>query len=131
MNYAEILALPAGRELDYLVAEKVLRQQTCQCDHRSGLVEGALQPIICFDCSLVIPGEHSTDIGAAWQVVERFRADLAFPWTTNFSVFAAVDVARQRREYVVDFAGGNCPGRACGETLPLAVCRAALSLVLT
>ncbi len=105
MTYAEILALPAGRELDALVHQHVF-------DHS-------------LNCA-----PYSTDTAAAWQVVERFRADPAFRWT-DFAVFTYVCVATGRREYLVDFAGGNCPGRAGGETLPLAVCRAALSLVIT
>ncbi len=71
---------------------------------------------------------YATDLAAAWQVVEHFRADPAFDWVTDFVVFASEDVATGRRGYLVDFAGGNYPGRGAADTFPLAVCLAALGM---
>ncbi len=104
---ADVLALEAGRELDSLVARQVM----------------GLRPGLRLPC-------YSTDLADAWLVVEHYRADPAYDWVVNFVVFTCQEVATGAREYVVDFNGGNCPGRATAPTLPLAVCRAALGLEL-
>lgn len=125
MTRAEILALPAGRELDMLVAEKVLGFQ------RGGL--GGDDP----DYWWCNPGylnatphslrvartpRFSTDIAAAWQVVGKLcpSTNRAEPWFKLYTSSGSW-MANFHRESTEDTAA---------DTAPLAVCRAALLAML-
>jgi hypothetical protein len=97
---AELLA---GRELDALVAEKVM---------------GKAKPI---------PPQYSTDIATAWTVVERFDPE-QWMWgilrlKQGDRVLYSVSLSRLDDDgYVISDAG-----RYESETAPLAICRAALA----
>lgn len=120
----DIDAMQAGRELDALVAERVMGCHVisgfdwyshptafCACDNHDH--EQACSHIV------GILAHYSTDISAAWQVVEHVNK------MGDWSVWQL----------------GNGNWRACilfdqcimgdgtGETAPLAICRAALSTV--
>ncbi len=120
---ADVLALEAGSYLNALVARHVF-----------GLVVEWVDVVLpdgtpgreWFPAEGGILEPYSFAHADAWLVVEHYRDDPAYDWVLNFSVFAAAGV----RGYLVDFDGGNCPGRATAPTLPLAVCRAALGLEL-
>jgi hypothetical protein len=102
MTREDILAMPAGRELDALVAEKVMGYKYTSDFDR-----------------LFKP---STDISAAWEVVEKFNT-------------YRMQKLRDNDHRLVDgkvhqcFLGknGNC---AYGHTAPEAICKAALLAVL-
>lgn len=84
---------------------------------------------IIVDDSDVVP--VSMKLGAAWRLVERTVAyaqekGLGFGWP-DFAVYGGQDDGAE--VFVVDFCGGRSPGRAVAETLPLAICRAAESIV--
>lgn len=75
MNEREILTMPAGRELDALIAEKVM-----------GLV------LVEYDGALRIRSEHpipkySMEMGAAWEVVDHMlmRIRLGFIWSSSIT----------------------------------------------
>lgn len=76
--------LPPGRELDALVAEKVIElenvQQGCSC--------GYIKPpnYSWGDCSAVKP--YSTDISAAFEVVEKMKS-LGFKFVCGDTVICA------------------------------------------
>ncbi len=120
---ADVIALEAGSELDALVARHVFGLAVECVDlirHDGSPGKGW------FPAAGGILEPYSFAHAAAWLVVEHYRADPAYDWVLNFSVFAAAGV----RGYLVDFNGGTCPGRATAPTLPLAICRAALGLEL-
>lgn len=139
-------SVEAGRELDALIAEKVMgwqrygamrygkpivvmvaKHSDCwnytrsQADAASGSWEPTNDPVT----ERLTP--FSTDIAAAWQVVEKFRGDkrLLFelrtagrvgPMVDELTTYAARFIFLER-----DFSEA--------ETAPLAICRAALAAV--
>lgn len=121
MTREEILTLPVGNNLDAIVAQQVLGCQIrkrnglalCGCtDHehgqahwdepRSGLLE-----------------DYSADIAAAWQLVERLRLQWVAGEDKDGIFFAFQNPETQ-----------SCEWEAGADTLPLAICRAALLATL-
>ena len=111
----------AGRELDALVAERVMgwtrvvrARETLWQSPKAGT-----WPIV----ASRLP-HYSTDIAAAWQVVERMRAD---GWVCE--VFGS-DTANAEGYSVTlwrpDTSGSSVTQNA---TAPLAICRAALAAI--
>lgn len=92
----DIHTIPAGRELDALVAEKVM-----------GI--GKLE----FDAYYGPQHRYSTDIAAAWEVVEKLAKPLKVVWTGKV--------------WVCEVFGEPCSQEA--GTAPLAICRAALKVM--
>lgn len=127
----QIDALPAGRELDALVAEKVfgwvwVREDTEQPDAVPYLVGphgGAFYPSVANKYPELstaggdIPA-YSTDIAAAWEVAMRFDSR-GVTWNAYDKLYQA-EVTQYKPE---TFASGR------GETAPLAISRAALKAV--
>jgi hypothetical protein len=111
MTKDEILNLPAGEEMDTLIAERVMGFSFNKYGH-SFTGKGH-------------PGWHdlnklpnySTDMAAAWEVVEQRQK--------NGYCFDADGNALRRR---IRFGVGQEIGEA--ETMPLAICRAALLAVM-
>ena len=139
MNYAE---MPAGREMDALVAEKVMG--LAPCDAWSPVNFGSAGgPAMWLDkpCGhdgkcYPTPSEHpfsgplhySTSIAAAWEVVERLRADKVMGGASIAAVNAPDDATPG--EWCVEwFDGDHTLDCAIGDTAPLAICRAALAAV--
>jgi hypothetical protein len=142
MTPEEIERMPAGRELDALIAEKVMgfKWRTSKHSgyrylfppgHRSNLFTDSIgnEPLY-GDWDDCVPA-YSTDIAAAWQVVEKLCADAhnfsfdsgAFgpgsdwqnkidKWTVCFDDYTTVEV------------------HSYAPTMPLAICRAALLATL-
>ncbi len=121
----EIDKLEAGPELDALVAEKLMGKTYCRCfGGRSKQPFG----LICRQCGWEAGGgPYSGDIAAAMEVVAKLQeilierhkppswpaARIEFTWQHQFSWNA----------FVPGYAMGS------GNTLPLAICRAALQAV--
>ena len=124
MLTTDILSLPASRELDALVAEKVMGWTLLPCPVH--------QPR---ECSFggQAPGErepahippYSTSIAAAWEVVEHIKHDVSMyvNHTDAKKPTICVVIAEPK-----PYNGMMLP---CGEadTAPLAICRAALKAV--
>jgi hypothetical protein len=138
----------AGRELDALVAERVMGWTGIHCMMGGGPygpMEGFTphgDPTGHGIANKSVPA-YSTSISAAWEVVERFKTERAdhghsetlfevvkvmdhwaarYYWVSyNSDMFLAAGVPRESTE---EFA------RASGETAPLAICRAALLTTL-
>ena len=129
MNYT------AGRELDALVAEKVMGWTAWRSKHGYfNITDGDGNSHTCdpatskydpetgerlpepkwWDYSTELP-DYSTDIAAAWPLVERF----------GITVYAPT---RERHDWVAAIKIGACEV-AHGETAPLAICLAALKAV--
>ncbi len=136
MTHDEIMKLEAGRELDALVAEKVMgytpvkvTEYPAYDDNRNWVDIGdyVIYPEGVAFCTRV--KDYSTDISAAWQVMEKIESldnvqgvglrggeyywkqySLRWNfWVNNNGMYPEVDVY--------------------GETAPLAICRAALMAV--
>ena len=120
MNRKEILNMPAGREMDLLVIEEVLKWKF----RYSTLFfnEGALDHFVDDKGDSRILGfSPSTDISAAWEVVEKFI------WNSveelKVSIMFYDDV------FHCDL-GQNIKTTVEAPTAPLAICRAALLAVM-
>jgi hypothetical protein len=115
--------LDAGRELDALVAERVMGWQWNDYtvnygndDYRT--VRGLFDVKGSFDSHDRFP-EYSTDIAAAWRVVEKLKPD----WAIRIEVRPSgvycdiISLTERRVEKVTE------------SSVPLAICRAALRAV--
>ncbi|UVI31197.1 BC1872 family protein [Paenibacillus spongiae] len=119
MTREEILAMTPGRELDALVAEKVM-MWTKDTDGSYWLVD--TYSIRTWEQTSYPGFQPSTDIAAAWEVLERFPThqitkmhDIKLPWNEE-SIYKAIVKANKYIAY--------------GKTAPLAICRAALLFAL-
>jgi hypothetical protein len=141
MTIEEIRQMPAGAQIDWLIATEIFngRKPTLeqiemvkvisfQFGHYGGeddnFAETALiAPLphrnrytgaeFCF----VQPRQYSTDIAAAWRVVEKMHAD---GW------FYDVGDEVETPEHYARFHRQSGAGFALADTAPLAICRAAL-----
>jgi hypothetical protein len=125
MTRDEILNTPAGRELDALVAEKVMELKV---DYEFSDVLEPRVPFLVdkYDEWGYLPN-YSTDIAAAWEVVEFLRRKF---WSTNivcwdYSVKWVVTC-----EYRTGHGEPKKTLYADADTAPLAICRAALLAVM-
>jgi len=120
---------PAGRDLDALVAEKVMGWTEVRL--LSTTYDNSVWPVTVTGWVGIPPGEtkeddvdeFSTDIAAAWLVVERLGAK-ARRWCIGRDDEGAA--------WVVRTCWMSPPDRedhGRGETAPLAICRAALRAV--
>lgn len=98
-----------GRELDALVAEKVMGIKV-RCDI---LASGTILPIVGGTITKHIE-PYSTDIAAAWEILSKFK---------KFSVFQGEDV-------MVEISIGKFGKESAhANTVPHAICLAALKVV--
>jgi hypothetical protein len=124
MTRDEILNMPASREMDALVAEKVME---------FGVMRWINHPT--YDPKIITPVEmelphYSTDISAAWQVLEQLRD----PSESEPDFWSITDAGIEQGwivENIWAHHDGDIPNFAVqAETAPLAICRAALLAVL-
>ena len=127
MTRDEILNMPAGREMDTLIAQKVmgwsadpegywLNKKENYDDTGWGLIDQ--------DKTTHHPSSRrfcpSTDIAAAWMVVEKF-------YSMSLNKYSGGD---EWRVYLVtERDGANVDAHAEADTAPLAICRTALLAV--
>jgi len=106
MNKDEILNMPAGQDMDLLVAEQVLKLDSVGWNERF----------------FHNHAKFSTDIRAAWEVVERVRASL------NPCKFYLIEDPKKGENVraVFDAIMEDAEYEAKADTAPLAICRAAL-----
>ena len=133
--------MKAGRELDALVAEKVMGWRWVQvpkdCD---GLNEGRCLAPVGLDeknhqwtpkgkISEYSGPRYSTDIAAAWEVVEKLCLSVcaSAPGLGGKPASYWVGFADMSGRFLV--ADLNNPSVVCEETAPLAICLAALKAV--
>jgi hypothetical protein len=143
MTREEILAMPADRELDALVAEKVMGLTgyefddthwycpTCKAWVHPAQVtfhevhERCQTPVVsdwCDEEGNVMP-EYSTDISAAWEVVEKIH-EKRFLFDASLSVGAGYTVRFYNRDKETFHMAPYIP------TAPEAICKAALIAVM-
>ena len=127
MTRDEILALEPGPELDALVAEKVMGYMI-RAEHVCGASGFGMPGDVCPGCREGRPGpfysgkaHYSTDIAAAWEVAEK-----VIRW--RGSIIAG---ARQYKPkcWVTISDLSPTPMSGTGETMPEALCKAALLAV--
>jgi hypothetical protein len=116
--------LEPGRELDALIAEKVMGcdpdGDQCRCkdrDHSDLLQDDGHSPTL---------KEYSTDISAAWEVVEKLGD--YFDIHRQEGCESEVTFARRCND-VDDFPGDDLWVTGYAETVPHAICLAALKAV--
>ena len=103
MNRDEITKMPAGQEMDILIAEKVLKITTEQWNEH--FFRGA--------------SRFSVDMEPAFVVLQMLRPEYSFQILSNMS----------NGDYFVALTGVGSNKKFCfatAETVPLAICRAAL-----
>lgn len=108
------MMLEAGRELDALVAEKVMGWTRHVSDDRGDAYSESwgFGPNLLTDSLFVHEFEPSVDIAAAWQVIEK--ADEFEMWNHT------------GKSYGCRLTFGNREAFAKADTAPLAICLAAL-----
>jgi len=113
-----ILVLPAGRELDAIVAEKVMGMRVLR--HADGSISEGGQGNERVRRDAKIP-MYSTSIAAAWEVVEKLLSG-------GRSIVMTCGIDSLPTFFV---RIGDDPGEFVAEnTAPLAICRAALKAVM-
>lgn len=117
--------MPAGIEMDALIAEKVIGakwdESRCRVCGFSLDPDGkmcrsddcSMRPVPARRADAIAP--YSTDIAAAWQVVERLRFCVVTRVMSRGTYKAIAKVSRSKPQV-----------SAHAETAPLAICRAAL-----
>lgn len=143
MNAGEIIKMPAGREMDALVAEFIFYwiwiPSPLNTEQKIIVpTDKSKSDIIIPDSSAWWWGEdiralvpyYSTDIAAAWQVVEKMsRPDWA--WIIESFNLANEDKPRWFACFWGDIDGELCSDASAeADTAPLAICRAALLAIL-
>lgn len=124
------LTLPAGRDLDAIIAEGIMGWTDCDPAKRveeletgelvgigEGTAPGKWFPK--FKARQLIPA-YSTDIAAAWTVVEYWKAK------HHEVCLEHEGCPTELWDFTIYKGGVFGPFRAAGETAPLAICRAAL-----
>ena len=111
MTRDEVLAMKPGRELDALVAEKVMGWKVAQVfdlkDTDGTNIANGITP---YSIGQRVP-HYSTDIAAAWEVVGKFEY---------------IDVRRFKDHWGCTVYGQTVTGK----TAPEAICKAALLAVM-
>lgn len=121
--------MKAGRELDTLVAEKLMGWELADLSHHNyGTIVVAGPP-----GATLSPGSipcYSTDIGATWEVVEKLRAD-EYEVDIRVCYSTPHKCAHPWSVYIVESGVDKPFGRAStchAESAPLAICLAALKV---
>lgn len=112
----------AGRELDALIAEKVMHLK--QLDN-SQLFEAFPTRGFC------PPPYYSTDISAAWEVVEKVSSSwlVKSPWENVFQIHFT-NGHYGNFEIILKLDNGDVVSQwVCGETAPHAICLASLKII--
>jgi len=119
MGRDEILNMPAGREMDALIAEKVM-----------GLWTGPLTPLeteVALAHGMIF--SYSWDIAGAWQVVEKMVTNGWRFYCASMDIGTFVDAPIRAAEFQKgDVTGPYVKNKS--ETIPLAICKSALIAVL-
>lgn len=126
-----ILAMPAGPEMDALVAEMVMEWRFRTDFDYSPPVDFWDGPGVVREIALWRP---STDIAAAWEVVEKLRAD-GYCFNIDAcepkqAIEPLVGFMRDGHHINDHYQADRRDWRAFGP-VPLAICRAALQTTLT
>ncbi len=117
--------MDAGREMDALIAEKVMGIELPKWIFQEhGLTTKTSREVV---------PDYSTDIAAAWQVVEKMRSNGYFYEVTENiedpSIYCAMFVDRSTSYYDTYESGWSNEQWAAASTAPHVICLAALKAV--
>lgn len=124
----QILAMPVGREMDVLVARHLY---ACRAwltnDHPSGAVWSPHPEENRVAYAFVVPF-FSTEIAAAWEIVEELTERLAASYDVPVRIFWD---SEWNCQFAITYGVYDDPGEtahfsATGRTAPESICRAAL-----
>lgn len=130
----------AGRELDALVAEKVMGatwRNITKGGRKRCLSFVASRPLVTIEEKKTIYHgynqdnlpHYSTDISAAWEVVEEFRRGWQHKKAAAVIDLHISDIVDMNDSHVSIYAPDIKKVEAWGNTIPLAICLAALKAV--
>ena len=125
MTRNEILNMPAGREMDALVAEKVMGWS--RGTYHSDGVDYLRDPE--GTSHLNVP-QYSTDIAAAWQVVEKIRTKYPVIRISTGDLMGKYWQCHMADAWREVSHEDDSDWFANAPTAPLAICRAALLAVM-
>lgn len=125
----QILAMPAGAEMDCLIAEKILDchviDGACACKRR-GAILLPFADLQHGDPPISGMARYSSEIAAAWEVIAKFEHGETTPepgWSWPVEITRIADSeGPERAGWNVSLAGQE----ALAPEMPLAACRAAL-----
>lgn len=134
MTRDEILAMPAGREMDALVATEVMEWHWYKFIEPEYVDFGAKGAWL-DSGNRVMHNEWypSTDIGAAWEVVEKMKNDwqqIIPSWARFWRIVSLRDGTWDVMVGTENATTQRIIARATDKSLPLAICRAALLTVM-
>lgn len=109
MKREKILAMKPGEHLDRIVALRVMGYE------ESKMMDGWVR----LGALATYPKRYSTDISAAWEVVEKIPVDIIHP-------YAGFRLTKLGNSVTVSFDGTEVSAK----TAPEAICKAALLAVL-
>lgn len=113
MDKEEILNMPAGREMDALIFEYVFKkEESASLRDEHGNLRRSWTDAYGFEGS-----DYSTDISAAWEVLERLKA------ISGVTIGIRVHPTAGYSVNIYQLGINYWPTE---DTLPLAICRAAL-----
>jgi hypothetical protein len=118
----ELMASTSGRELDLLISKHVLGYGLTQASDGTHYLEGApggMRPV----------RPYSTDIGAAWEVVEKLGMTvIPIEGGSWFTLVGKAEGWKSPADFIQYLQGGNFAqaGAAVAGSAPLAICLAAL-----
>src|SRR5687768_7998759 len=116
MTRDEILKMSAGREMDALIAEKVMGHEVNRDVTMFAGGKTSKEP---YSEGFTTLGHYSTNIADAWRVVEKLD--------TSFSLARAWSLDDPKwRGYSFWIGNGGNAISSLAETAPLAICRAVL-----
>lgn len=126
MTREEILNMPAGREMDVLIAETVLCLQVIKDPLAFYVYEGGLE--------MCLMPFYSIDIKAAWDVVEKIvelsGADFTVGNRQSLKQGAARSCIAKIQYGSFEYDNPDLLLYVVSDTAPLAICRAALLAVI-
>ncbi len=130
LTHEQIDKMEAGLEMDALIAEKVLGFTNVRILMAGSEGRRGKYGVHCFDC--VMHGDeevcdgYSTDIAAAWNLVEKMKAD-----NPRFCLMWDSDYDWWRCGELENHYGDECWHQdGYSESAPLAICRAALKTLI-
>ena len=116
--------MPAGRDMDKLIAQKIFSWLSARL--KQGLWNPKKHDPLYYSCDEPDEVPHySTDIVAAWKLIQRFTTWISPPRLASYHVLVLAWVGGgDNNEWAC--AIGNESSRTLASTAALAICRAAL-----
>lgn len=126
MTRDEILNMPAGREMDYLIA-------TCIMGWKLAMVQNGTYPsqyLVHQTLGRILPDDfdrYSTDLSTAFEVIQKMH-EMKYKYTLHGHFMGSeLQIATFDHQ---DWADANPLYKAVADSAPLAICRAALLAVM-